>query len=172
MGKINLGKNISLVKVLQAAYDLSIPAGMGVFHFKPGPLSDNEASEIIAMSMTDGGINFDYIKGRGLKLFIRKETDGSFSIGDAWYDHTDAQLKNLLKVLGVSVEAPKAEHGMSCECNDCRTKRGKGEYVPPFHIKAMYDAAEGNPKLQEDLIEKEFPINVVSFSPKKTGRDI
>ena len=45
-----------------------------------------------------------------------------------WYDHTDIQLNKLLKTVWPKEkpfpELKAEEHGIACNCIDCRIKRG------------------------------------------------
>lgn len=59
---INLnGKNKA--KVLAALYNNSKPLGMGILQFDPTPMSEQEAQEIL-----ENQSNFDYLKGRVMKV--------------------------------------------------------------------------------------------------------
>lgn len=117
--------NVDMVKFVQKVYDLSRPQGMGVMHFQPGGLSDADATALI---QDDGTVSMDYIQGRACKMHVRSE-DGKLTISDSWYDHTDDQLLSLLRHVGVCAVTSK-DHGCSCNCDECRTKQGKGEYDP------------------------------------------
>lgn len=93
-----------LRELVKAAYDVSQPQGAGFIHYTPGPLSDEEADEIIQRSK--GGneaVYMDYVKGRSVKLGVITK-DGRLYIHDRWYDHTPGQLASLLKRITPSGE--------------------------------------------------------------------
>lgn len=112
---------VDLVTFVQAAYDLSVPQGLGFIHARSGSLSTEEAKEVIA-----GGhpVNMDYVHGRSVKLNIIEE-DEKWTIGDTWYDHTDATYDEFLVRIGrsrgkkVLANSQPAEHGCSCACESC-----------------------------------------------------
>lgn len=120
--------NVDMVKFVQKVYALSQPQGMGMIHFQPGDLSEEDAKSLI---QEDGTVSMDYIKGRACKMYTSIK-DGVIVIGDKWYDHTDAQLAELLGHIGLvsaSGTLPD-EHGISCNCDDCRVKKGRGKLDP------------------------------------------
>jgi len=87
-----------LVKLVKTAYDLSKPQGMGFVHYKPGPLPDSEARDLVKVE-GEVAVSLDYLHGRACKMNVwRKE--GKLFIEDKWFDHKDAQLKELLKRIG------------------------------------------------------------------------
>ena len=43
-------------------------------------------------------------------------------MNDAWYDHTDEQLKELLGAFDIELGVA-SEHGMACNCANCQKKR-------------------------------------------------
>lgn len=88
-----------LVALVKKAYALSIPKGLGFLHFQEGGMSDEEAKEIIESRR---GINMDYVKGRAVKFWVKKEGDRMF-VRDSWYDHSDDQLKELLQSVGIEM---------------------------------------------------------------------
>ena len=96
-----------LKEAAKIAYDLSVPAGLGYLHFKPEPLSDAEAQQLIDRERPDGHIalSMDYVHGRGCKFtVVRKE--GRLYIYANWYDHSEYQTEELLKRLG-KTDAPR-----------------------------------------------------------------
>ena len=114
---------IDKIKLVKRVYDLSRPQGLGMLHFVPGPLSDDEAKAFIE---DDGTVSMDYVSGRACKFNVFEE-NGKLFISDSWYDHTDGQLAELLRSVGLSTGATK-EHGCVCNCDDCRKKQGKNKY--------------------------------------------
>jgi hypothetical protein len=71
------------VKVLQALYNAKVPMGMGMLHYDPEPLLDDEAKRVIELhTYTDKQLDgsdetscyFDYVGGRPLKVDIAPDT--------------------------------------------------------------------------------------------------
>ena len=54
------------VEVLRALYARAQPLGLGALHYKPGPLSREEASEMLAAAGERA--YFDYVRGRVMKV--------------------------------------------------------------------------------------------------------
>lgn len=125
--------NVDMVKFVQKVYDLSRPQGMGMLHFQPGGITEEEAKVFID---EDGTVSMDYVKGRACKMHTRVK-DGRIELGDNWYDHTDAQLSELLEHVGLkhSEGGEPDEHGCSCNCDSCREKRGDGSLDPVEDLK-------------------------------------
>lgn len=120
--------SVDMMKFVQKVYELSQPQGMGMIHYQPGGLSDEEVKSFI---QPDGTVSMDYVKGRACKMHTRKD-EGRLVIGDKWYDHTDEQLAELLESVGLSMTPGTRtdDHGPSCNCTDCRAKRGLGKLDP------------------------------------------
>ena len=95
-----------LIKLIQEAYNLSAPQGLGFLHFTADPLSDEEAQQLIDSAANDRGIaaGLDYVKGRACKLTVFIEDDKRW-ICNSWYDHNDAMLDLLLERVGIDREA-------------------------------------------------------------------
>ena len=122
---------IDLIKFIKEVYRLSVPAGLGRLHFTEGELTDEEAKEILDIWKDDKqfALDMDYIRGRACKMTIfRKDREGKeIFIRSPWYDHTNTQLKKLLKAIwpedrpfpGLGPE----EHGIACHCVHCQSKR-------------------------------------------------
>ena len=106
---------VDLIKFVKKAYELSKPLGLGLLHYTPEPLSDEEAKECIIK----GEVGMDYVKGRSCKMRARFD-DGRLLIRDKWFDHTDVQLTELLDHVGIQhIADPIDKHRSSCECSDC-----------------------------------------------------
>lgn len=111
-----------LVELVKNAYDLSVPQGLGLIHFTPEPISDEEARAMINPSERIA-VHMDYVAGRACKMTVFHE-DGEYFIHSPWYDHTDDQLVSLLQRIDVEVptELLGEEHGISCNCLGCQHK--------------------------------------------------
>lgn len=94
---------VDLVKLVQAAFDLSRAQGMGFLHYQPGhTLSDEEARKFIKEPRYDGDavINMDYVQGRACKFRVFREGE-RLVIPDLWFDHADGRLRELLNRVGL-----------------------------------------------------------------------
>ena len=107
MKRAKLKPGTTLKQILQAAYNLSSPQGMGFLHFDAGPLSDDDAKEIIDQHYftppnQDGEttMHFDYVNGRAIKLLVIQDAEERYLIdSDQWFDHSVAELHTLLAEL-------------------------------------------------------------------------
>lgn len=118
-GQLDL-TGVDLVTLAKAAYALSIPKGMGFLHAKDGGLTDDEAKGLIQAGSI--ALSLDYVHGRAVKLTVYRDTPNTLSMRVPWYDHTDAQLDELLQRVGRSrwlARAEKGSHSVACECQDC-----------------------------------------------------
>ena len=88
----------NLIDVVKSVYDLSMPQGLGHLQFEERSLTDDEALEIINPCDCIP-VMMDYVKGRSCKFNVYKR-DGRLLIHDVWYDHSDSDLKELLKRIG------------------------------------------------------------------------
>ena len=122
--------DVNMVVFVKKVYELSRPQGMGMMHFTAGPMSTEDAERLI---QADGTVSMDYVSGRACKMHTRLQGD-RIVINDSWYDHSDAQFAELLKHIGVGEDTPAGssapEHGPSCNCDDCRHKRGLKDLDP------------------------------------------
>lgn len=91
---------VDLRKLIQAAYGLSVPQGLGFLQARPGELDEASIYDILEGGNERWPVNMDYVRGRAVKLRVRSE-DGKLYIDDRWYDHTPEQLRMLLKQIGV-----------------------------------------------------------------------
>lgn len=121
-------KSIDPIEFIKKVYELSVPQGLGILHFKEGGLTDEEAKKILVNYRNDKMIylDMDYVEGRACKMTVfRKGKKLFFRL--PWYDHTDIQSEKLLKAIWPKdrkFPELKGEHGMSCNCIDCQMKRG------------------------------------------------
>jgi len=101
---------VDITKLVCAVYDLSQPQGMGMLHFKPGPLPIEDAEDIIKRgeksNYSDGSLTpiiyMDYVMGRSCKFTLYRDKDGGLFIKKYWYDHTEEQLHTLLQKVGIA----------------------------------------------------------------------
>lgn len=120
---------VNLIEFVKEVYRLSVPAGLGWLHFTEEELTNEEAREILDLWKNDKqfALDMDYIKGRACKMTVFKK-ENKLYICSPWFDHTDMQLKKLLKIVWPKSkpfpEMKKEEHGISCNCVLCQNKRG------------------------------------------------
>lgn len=80
MSKISIPQGCK-AKVLAALYNASKPLGMGILHFTPEPMTEEDAAQLLSKT-TD----FDYLKGRVMKVNLSKDEF------DPWlYDRDNGQ---------------------------------------------------------------------------------
>lgn len=116
---------VNIEELVKKAYELSRPQGLGMMHFDPTPLTDDEVKSLISgSSESDGSIHLDYVRGRALKFGVFVN-GGKSSIRAPWYDHDDQQLVDLLAHVGIAYEVGNDEHSRACNCDPCRIKQGK-----------------------------------------------
>jgi hypothetical protein len=96
-----------LPDLIRAVYDLSVPVGLGFLHAKPGSLTDAEVADIIELSKDHPyyAARMDYVNGRQCKMKVRRAQGGELEIPSHWPDHTSEHLSELLRRIGVSVDA-------------------------------------------------------------------
>ena len=96
--------------LVQAAYNLSKPQGMGFLHYKSGPLSDEDADQLLECRGTSSSlptsnviISLDYVKGRAVFMTVFKEESDSneMFIRDTWFDHSKEEFDTFLEIIGV-----------------------------------------------------------------------
>ena len=85
---------------IKKVYELSAPQGLGFLHAKNGPLEDSEVESILMDGCDRIAVEMDYVKGRSCKMVVFKKDDRIF-IRDAWYDHSDNQLSELISSIGI-----------------------------------------------------------------------
>ncbi len=119
--------NVDLVLLAQTAFNLSRPQGMGFLHSDKDHTLSKEEAESMMVSSGNTALYMDYVHGRAIKLTVFRDKDGTLRMNSAWYDHTDEQQKQLCEAVGVEFNEG-SEHGMSCNCDPCRCKRGEAPY--------------------------------------------
>lgn len=96
---------VDLATFVKKAYDLSRPQGMGMMHHRPGPLSDEDAKTILDQGTQKIPVSMDYVRGRAVKMTVWKDDDGKLTIKDEWFDHSQRDLDELLKSVGITARA-------------------------------------------------------------------
>lgn len=93
---------------LAALYNGSKPQGMGLLHFDPTPMSAAQAK-----SLLQGGADFDYLKGRVMKINLGEKVVEDAS-GAKWLplntwgydrDNGESAAANTLKAAGLTVRS-------------------------------------------------------------------
>lgn len=93
-------KESQIIPAINAAYNLSVPVGMGFLHYTPEPLTSEELNELAVFH--SNSISLDYVKGRGVKFNIFRETvngEYKYYIREKWFDHSEDQVLLLLKAI-------------------------------------------------------------------------
>lgn len=96
---------VDLRKLLIAAFDVSVPRGMGFLHHREEPLSDAEAESVLSRNKPDSyvALNADYVRGRAVKLTVWRDRDtGSYYTRPYWFDHDQSKLAAILREAGVA----------------------------------------------------------------------
>jgi hypothetical protein len=104
-----------LAGVLNAAFHLSRPQGLGFLNFDPDgnmlPEFEAHAKEAISADTSKHflrSIHLDYVQGRACKFSIHHDSDGWFIEGPRWYDHSEEQLLELVRLCGLEARATVA----------------------------------------------------------------
>lgn len=135
---------IDKVKFAQAAYDLSVPQGLGYLHARSGSLSDEDAMSCIADGRNGAELHMDYVHGRSIKMNLIIEADGKLTAPDSWYDHTDEQYDKLLAQFDISREG-ESKHGCACNCEECQPNSGSRS------LEGVSKMLGGDPQIKEAL---------------------
>lgn len=101
---------VDLVEFVKGVYANSRPQGMGYAHYTPGPLSDEKARSVLAAypGSKNVALSMDYVGGRACKMVVRRSGD-RLEIPDEWFDHSDADLDNLLAPFGIKRASAQTE---------------------------------------------------------------
>lgn len=83
--------------VIRAAYDLSVPQGLGFLHVRPGGLDDETIARIKESKSGLYAASMDYVHGRAVKLTIRREGVICYIPADRWFDHSLEDLRELAR---------------------------------------------------------------------------
>lgn len=82
-------------EILAALFNVAKPLGLGVFHFRPAPMTKEIAKEILK-----GGSDFDYIQGRVMKINLSgNELDTRLYNRDNGKDAAETIIATLEKSL-------------------------------------------------------------------------
>lgn len=95
--------------ILQKAYELSSPQGMGFMHARAGGLSDDEAKAIVAGATRgspphNASISFDYVHGRAMKLWMDVR-EGRLFLPRSWYDHSEEAMRALCESFSIDYDS-------------------------------------------------------------------
>lgn len=148
---------VPLEAIVRAAYNPSRPQGLGHLHFQAGDLTDEEVSAIIGRFADSSvtAVGMDYVKGRSVKMTVRKDKDGRHFIKNRWYDHGDSALREFLKAVGLDpalldkARAEEEAHISACvqaaveflRNNDSRYVMGRNDSsdsLPPMVHDGLY----------------------------------
>ena len=95
-----------LLVMVQKAYDLSVPQGMGFLHYLDGHTINDEQADMLleAQRGSMDAFRLDYVHGRSVKLtvyraeILAEAPEGiTMFMHPDWYDHSEAQLEALLE---------------------------------------------------------------------------
>jgi hypothetical protein len=92
---------VDLAKLAQEAFSLSRAQGLGFLHATPDPLSGEEAAALVEPTGRIA-LSLDYVRGRAVKLTVFRSADGSLSVRDDWYDHSEHQDAELWQRVGIT----------------------------------------------------------------------
>lgn len=96
-----------LREVAALAYNASRPEGLGFLQYVEGDVRSVDLGHIKVIN----GFHHDYVQGRKIRLTVRRESDGAYSVPDAdpsighqTWAWRYPSYRALLKAAGVSVE--------------------------------------------------------------------
>lgn len=75
--------------IVRASFELARPVGLGFIHFEDGPpMTDEDADQSINLSPDYGNlvVQMDYVQGRQCKTYIKKISDGHFTLSNNAYE--------------------------------------------------------------------------------------
>src|SRR6478736_8322704 len=82
-------------RTIAGLYNNAKPQGLGKLHFTPEKMTPNEACIHAVMAEVEGQVNFDYLRGRVMKIIVKP--DGS--IGSTFgYDRDNGEGAALAAV--------------------------------------------------------------------------
>lgn len=91
-----------LRELMKKVYDMSEPVGLGMRHYRPGPLDDEMLDKILTKigkpTDEDVLIHMDYVHGRCCKFCVWHK-DGKLLINNRWPDHSLGQLVILHDII-------------------------------------------------------------------------
>lgn len=99
-----------LMLVVETAFAMSTPVGLGFLHYQPGSSLPEEERKFFEERSKEEPryegqpiIHMDYVQGRQCKMgiFIHPEDNNQILLNNSWYDHSDFQLAELLETVGV-----------------------------------------------------------------------
>lgn len=96
---------VDLRKLIKAVYANSRPQGLGILHFVPGEMPDDLAEAWAGTVKVDHVgciLHMDYVVGRACKFSLWRDEAGDLWINRSWFDHTELDLKRMLRDSGLS----------------------------------------------------------------------
>lgn len=97
---------VDLVAFVRAVYERSVPQGMGILHYQPGPLPEDVAAELVHKEGPIA-VSLDYVQGRACKMVVWREGE-RLLVAPRWFDHSDSNFDALLAEFGIKRPAETA----------------------------------------------------------------
>ena len=91
---------VDLRKLVQAVYKNSRPQGLGLRHFREGPLTSEEVEKIVGevrVSGTGTALSLDYVNGRACKFSLIRDESERLWVRKQWFDHSELDFVRMLK---------------------------------------------------------------------------
>lgn len=103
--RIYFNDDTVLRNTIRKAFELSKPQGMGWYQYDPSHTITDDEIDTWVQKNGDWRLALDYVKGRAVKLCIYYDDvvhQRPYIIDDGgWFDHSDADWKELLAVAEV-----------------------------------------------------------------------
>ena len=92
----------NLPLLIQTAYALSSPQGLGMLAYEGGPMPERDVQDILSRPDARVRLSMDYALGRSVKLAVVKDREEhSYLKNEPWYDHSEKDRSQLLTELGI-----------------------------------------------------------------------
>ena len=89
-------------QVVKAVYDMCRPVGIGMLHYTPEEMTQQQAEDYVDHQLRADGLGFvsmDYVNGRQCKFHFKVTADGCEIENERWYDHHPEELAELITYL-------------------------------------------------------------------------
>ena len=167
---------IDLVKFVQKVFELSIPQGLGFFHFTPNPLTEEEARGIVDRASRNTGsvkLDMDYISGRACKMVVW-EKNGDLLMGDPF----SAEMLKEINMVLMATDTTK----MQTSIRDWAEIRGfindsltvgrptfltVGDVMPEQPV-----VPEVTPVVEPVVVTPDGPEGLLELNPEKPEREV